>query len=164
MITVTYLKIAFITLLFPFLSTESKVTVVNFDQLQTYAAHKTDDSLYVVNFWATWCEPCVKELPAFQQIQAKDAGQKVKFIYVSLNSPRELVKVQSFVDDHKLNGTVLLLNSSNPNEWINRVDDSWSGTIPATVIYKLGKKVYFREGEFTPESLEKVIQSKNKQP
>jgi len=158
----SYLKIAFIAFLFPFLVTENKVAVVNFDQLQTYAAQKADDTLYVVNFWATWCEPCVKELPAFQQVQKKCEGHKVKFIFVSLNAPRELNKVQDFVDSHNLGPLVLLLNSSNPNGWIDRVDDSWSGTIPATVMYKSGKKVYFREGEFTPESLEKVIQSKNK--
>jgi len=156
-------------LLFPVLLTGNKVTTVTFEQLQTYAAHpqgihsdKTNDTLYVVNFWATWCDPCVKELPAFQQEEKKYANHKVKFIFVSMNAPRELNKVQNFVDNQKLGPVVLLLNGGNPNDWIDKIDSSWSGSIPATVMYKSGKKVYFREGEFTPESLEKVIQSKNK--
>lgn len=158
----TYLKIVFITFLFPLLFTGNKVTVVNLQQLQTYAANKHNDTLYVVNFWATWCDPCVKELPAFQQEEKKYANKKVKMIFVSMNAARELGKVQAFTDNQKLGPVVLLLNAGNPNDWIDKIDSSWSGTIPATIMYKSGKKVYFREGEFTSESLEKVIQSKNK--
>ena len=154
------LKLVFITLLFPLLSGGNKVKIVTFDQLQTYAAQKTNDTLYVVNFWATWCDPCVKELPAFEQEEKKYAHSKVKMIFVSMNSPKELSKVQNFSDNQKLGPIVLLLNGGNPNDWIDKIDNSWSGTIPATVMYKLGKKVYFREGEFTPETLDKVIQLK----
>jgi thiol-disulfide isomerase/thioredoxin len=157
-----YLKPLFITLLFPFLFTSNKVAIVNLQQLQSYAATKHNDTLYVVNFWATWCDPCVKELPVFQQEEKKYAEKKVKMIFVSMNATRELSKVQTFADNQNLGPTVLLLNAGNPNDWIDKIDSSWSGTIPATAMYKWGKKVYFREGEFTSESLEKVIQSKNK--
>lgn len=154
------LKKASLVILFPILLTASKVTVVNLPQLQSYAANKHNDTLYVVNFWATWCDPCVKELPFFQAEQKKYADKKVKFIFVSMNAPRELNKVQTFADGHNLGPAVLLLNAGNPNDWIDKIDSSWSGTIPATVMYKLGKKVYFREGEFTSASLDKIIQSK----
>ncbi len=147
---------------FPFLLPGNKVTIVTFPELQAYAASKHNDTLYVVNFWATWCEPCVKELPAFQQEYKKYASKKVKMIFVSLNAPREINTVQKFVDSKNLNILVLLLNGGNPNNWIDKIDSSWSGAIPATVMYKLGKKVYFREGEFTSETLEKAIQSKIK--
>jgi len=149
-------------LLFPVFFSGNKISVVNFEQLQSYTVHKTNDTLYVVNFWATWCDPCVKEIPFFQQEYKKYARYKVKMIYVSMNSVKDLSKVQNFVDNQKLGPLVLLLNGGNPNDWINKVDSSWSGAIPATVMYKFGKKVYFREGDFTSASLEKVIQSKNK--
>lgn len=154
------IKLLLVTFLFPFLFTGAKVSVVTFQQLQKYAVQKHNDTLYVVNFWATWCDPCIKELPAFQQEYKKYAAKKVKFIFVSMNAPRELSKVQNFVDNQSLEPLVLLLNGGNPNDWIDKIDSSWSGTIPATVMYKSGKKVYFREGEFTSESLDKVIQSK----
>lgn len=156
----SYFKLAFITFLFPMFITGGKVTIVNFEQLQNYTVHKTNDTLYVVNFWATWCDPCVKELPAFQQEYKKYAAHKVRFIFVSLNSPKELGKVQSFSDNRKLGPLVLLLNAGNPNDWIDKIDSSWSGTIPATIMYKSGKKVYFGEGEFTSGFLDKIIQSK----
>jgi len=155
-----YLKSLFIIILFPFLFTGNKVATVTFEQLQIYAANKHNDTLYIVNFWATWCDPCMKEIPAFQQEEKKYASKKVKIILVSMNSIRELGKVQNFVDNQNLGPIVLLLNGGNPNDWIDKIDSSWSGAIPATVMYKSGKKVYFREGEFTSESLDKVIQSK----
>lgn len=153
-------KILVCILFFPLLFTGTKVTVVNLQQLQSYAANKHTDTLYVVNFWATWCDPCVKELPAFLEESKKYSGQKVQMIFVSMNAARELGKVQNFVDSHNLGPLVLLLNAGNPNDWIDKIDSSWSGTIPATAMYKSGKKVYFREGEFTSESLDKIIQSK----
>lgn len=153
-------KILVCILFFPLLFTGTKVTVVNLQQLQSYAANKHTDTLYVVNFWATWCDPCVKELPAFLKESKKYSGQKVQMIFVSMNAARELGKVQNFVDSHNLGPLVLLLNAGNPNDWIDKIDSSWSGTIPATAMYKSGKKVYFREGEFTSESLDKIIQSK----
>lgn len=156
------IKKAFILFLFPMLLAGTKVNVVTLPQLQTYAAHKTNDTLYVVNFWATWCDPCVKEIPAFQQVQKKYTNKKVKMIFVSLNAPRELSKVQNFVDNQKMGPLVLLLNGGNPNDWIDKVDSSWDGTIPATAMYKSGKKVYFRQGDFTSESLDKTIQTKYK--
>jgi thiol-disulfide isomerase/thioredoxin len=155
-------KKAAIVLLVPFLLSAPKVTTVSFEQLQQQAEDKHNDTLYVVNFWATWCDPCVKELPDFQQAYQNFKSKKVKFIFVSLNSPKEFDKVQKFATDKQLVPEVLLLNGGNPNNWIDKIDSSWSGAIPATVIYKDGKKVYFHEGDLTLDKLTQVIKSKNK--
>lgn len=156
------IKKAAVLCIVPLFFAAPKVAVVNFEQLQEQAANKHNDTLYVVNFWATWCDPCVKEIPYFQQASQKLKGKKVKMIFVSLNAVRELDKVQKFVTDKQLGPEVLLLNGGDPNSWIDRIDSSWSGAIPATVMYKNGKKVYFHEGDFTLDKLTQVIQSKNK--
>ena len=136
---------------------EKAVTVVSLRDYQNRAI-KNNDTLYVVNFWATWCKPCVQELPFFEAENAKLKGQKVKFIYVSMNSPKEVAQVNSFVNQNQIKTDVLLLNAGNPNIWIDQVDSSWSGAIPATIMYKHGKTSLFYEGEFTRNKLDSVIQ------
>jgi thiol-disulfide isomerase/thioredoxin len=155
-------KAAFVLVFAPMALLQGHVNVVTFTQLQSEAALKQNDTLYVVNFWATWCDPCVKELPNFQQAYKKYKTHKVKMVFVSLNSPKELEKVEQFVTDKNLVPEALLLNGGNPNSWIDKIDTSWSGAIPATVMYKHGKKVYFHEGELTQDNLNKTIENKNK--
>src|SRR6185312_7967646 len=125
--------------LFGFSSGTSTVGVVNIQQLQQ-EVNKNNDTLYIVKFWATWCVPCVNELPYFQDAYKRYSARKVNMVFVSLNSAKELSTVEKFVQDKNLKPEVLLLNSGNPNVWINEVDSSWSGAIPATVVYKHGKK------------------------
>jgi thiol-disulfide isomerase/thioredoxin len=157
-----YKKAITVSLFLPFLLVQKPVGVVTFEQLQNEASTKQNDTLYVVNFWATWCDPCVHEIPYFQKVYSKFSARKVKMIFVSLNAVRELTKVQQFADSKNLLPEVLVLNGGNPNNWIDKVDSSWSGSIPATVLYKHGKKLYFHEGELTEDSLTSVIQTKNK--
>jgi thiol-disulfide isomerase/thioredoxin len=157
-----YKKVAAVSLLMPFMLVQKPVGIVTFEQLQNEASAKQNDTLYVVNFWATWCDPCVHEIPYFQKVYNKLSTRKVKMIFVSLNAVRELAKVQQFADSKNLLPEVLVLNGGNPNNWIDKVDSSWSGSIPATVLYKHGKKLYFHEGELTEESLTSILQTKNK--
>lgn len=154
-------RVALLCIALPLLFIQSHVNVINFQQLQSQAI-KNNDTLYVVNFWATWCDPCVHEIPYFQTAYQKYKGHKVKMVFVSLNSLKELSKVEQFTTDKNLLPEVLLLNGGNPNDWIDKVDSSWSGAIPATIMYKHGKKLYFHEGELTQEVLNKTIETKNK--
>ena len=136
---------------------EKTVSVVNLKEYQ-HMAIRNNDTLYVVNFWATWCKPCVHEMPYFEASNQKLKGQKVKFIFVSMNSAKESEQVKGFINDKQLRSEVLLLNAGNPNNWIDAIDSSWSGAIPATIMYRHGKKTFFYEGEFTQSQLDSVIQ------
>lgn len=108
--------------------------------------HKEDDTLRIINFWATWCKPCVKELPAFTRIAHEFSGKKVKVIFVSLDFPRQMErKLIPFVEERKLEN-VILLDDPKSNTWIPKVDESWSGAIPATLIYKKGKRNFYESG------------------
>ena len=134
-----------------------KVQVVKLPQLQQHAEQKKNDTLYVVNFWATWCKPCIDEMPFFENASTKFSNEKVKFIYVSLNYVKEESIVQDFIERKNIKNSVLLLNETNPNDWVDKIDPSWSGAIPATVLYKNGKKVFFKEGGFTQEEINSTI-------
>lgn len=145
--------------LFAFCLNTTKVRVVNFDGLKK-AVQKKNDTLYVVNFWATWCKPCVEELPCFMESARKFGDQKVKVVFTSLNSVKELANVQKFCDTRQIRQDMLLLDAGNPNVWIDLVDKSWDGSIPATVMYKQGEKTFFKEGEFTQNELDSIINLK----
>ena len=138
-----------------------RVNVVSYDELKN-ATQRDNDTLYVVNFWATWCDPCVHELPVFQQAYVKYASKKVKMVFVSMNSAKDIAKVEKFAQEKDLKPQVLLLGSNKMNVWINNVDTSWDGAIPVTALYRHGKKLYFHQGEFTQQELNTLIQSKLK--
>lgn len=154
------LLLAFICATFLSLSANT-VEIIDFKQYQQRTQQK-NDTLYIVNFWATWCKPCIEELPYFEEAQRKFAGKKVKILLVSLDFRSDHARVEKFVTKKNLHNTVLLLDGGNPNVWIDKVDPKWSGAIPATVLYKAGKKVYFKEGQLTSSELESLIQTKIK--
>jgi thiol-disulfide isomerase/thioredoxin len=137
----------------------NKVQVVNFDQLEPYL-HKTNDTIYLVNFWATWCAPCIKELPAIEAAVKKYSGKKFKVLLVSLDFPRELSsRLMPFVQSNHITSGVFLLNDPDQNRWIDKVDAKWSGEIPFTLLY--GRN--FRESyphAFTFEELDSIINLK----
>ncbi|MDB5233506.1 MAG: hypothetical protein JWR44_499 [Hymenobacter sp.] len=111
-----------------------KVAVIKFPELQKRLARPTDTT-YVINFWATWCAPCVKELPNFEQVRTASANKKVKVLLVSLDYASQLEKkVKPFVKQRGLKSEVVLLNEPDPNEWIEKVDAKWSGALPFTLI------------------------------
>ncbi|HLP51220.1 MAG TPA: TlpA disulfide reductase family protein [Chitinophagales bacterium] len=147
-----------LTALWAGLADTPKVREISLEQLQT-ATLQNNDTLYVVNFWATWCKPCVAEMPYFEEAATKFAGQKVKVIFVSLNYPREIASVDKFVKQKKIESDCYVLNAGNPNVWIDKVEKEWGGSIPATLLYKNGKKIFFREGEFTQTELDSIIKS-----
>lgn len=107
---------------------------------------KEDGSIYVINFWATWCAPCIKELPYFEKLHTDNP--KVKVILVSLDSRKDLEKkLIPFVDRKKITAQVVLLSDKDYNAWLDKIDASWSGAIPATLILN-GKRKLFAEREF----------------
>jgi len=107
---------------------------------------KEDDNIYVINFWATWCAPCIKELPYFEKLHTDNP--KVKVILVSLDSQKDLEKkLMPFVAKKQLTAEVILLSDKDYNAWLDKIDASWSGAIPATLIIS-GKRKMFAEREF----------------
>ena len=132
-------------LLFFFLFTFSFYNSVNaqdliifktFDELNTYIKENNSKPL-VVNFWATWCAPCVKELPYFEKLNQENPN--VKVILVSLDFEKQVEsKLIPFLKKKKIISTSIYLADKDYNSWLPKIDKNWSGSIPATVIFYSG--------------------------
>lgn len=114
------------------------------------------DSVLVVSFWATFCKPCVEEIPYLESISAKYKDQKVKVLLVSLDLPDFFPgKVESFVKKNNYSSKVVWLNETNADYFCPRIDKAWSGAIPSTYIVNT-KKGYKKliEEQMKPEQFE----------
>ena len=142
---------------FSFTNAQKFETFKNFDALKDKLI-KENDTLYVVNFWATWCAPCVKELPYFEKLTKVSKDKKLKVILVSLDFPKEIDKrLKPFLKKRQLKSKVVLLSDTKYNNWLSKIDKDWSGSIPATWLV-LGNKKKFLEEDFKDfEALENFI-------
>ncbi len=121
--------------------------------------HQKNDTTYVINFWATWCLPCVEELPHFEKLNQKYKKGKFKMILVSLDFPKMIEnRVIPFIKNKNLQAEVIVLNDPDANSWIEKINKNWSGAIPATVIYRNEQRNFF-EKAFTEQELENEIKS-----
>ncbi len=148
-------KIIFIALFagLTFSLTAQDIPYIKADQITRWK-NSDSDTVYVLNFWATWCAPCVAELPDFEKITSTYAGKPVKVILISTDFRRDVdTKVKPFVKRKKLNSTVMFMNETTPNDWIDTVSTEWTGAIPATLIVSKSrgferffeKKLHFEE-------------------
>ncbi len=132
-----------------------EIEVYNFEQLENFLQTE-QDQIYVVNFWATWCKPCIKELPYFENLHVKYKSD-VKVVLVSLDFPSKLEsQLIPFINKKGIQSQVVLLDDPYENEWIPKVDSTWSGAIPATLIFNRTERKFF-EQSFTQEELENEI-------
>lgn len=132
------------------------IEVYDFENLKPFLQQK-DEVVYVINFWATWCKPCVEELPAFISLQEKYPAKKVKVLLVSLDFPTKIKEqLIPFIKNKNLTPEVILLDDTDQNTWIPQVSEKWSGAIPATLIYYKDKRAFY-EQSFTFETLEQAV-------
>lgn len=151
-------KLVFVSLLF--LSAESygqQAEIIKFDKLSSMLEEK-GDKVHIINFWATWCGPCVKELPLFETYAAKN-DPTVKVTLISLDFADEISKVNAFINRRKIKSPVFLLDEIDYNNWIDRVETSWGGAIPATlIINQRTRQRKFVDRELKDGELEKLVE------
>lgn len=136
-------------------------TLYSFNELEPLI-NKNNDTVHILNFWATWCKPCVKELPYFEKINYQYKYAKVRTILVSLDfSENKDNLVIPFLKEKNIKSEVIILDDPDANSWIDKVNPDWSGSIPATLIYK-GNQKYFHEGIMDYNTLDSIVKSKLK--
>ena len=142
-----------IFLLFSSLLSAQTVPSLSYAELKPLLEQK-GNKIYVVNFWATWCAPCIKELPYFEVLNQRE---DVEVLLVSLDFPKhKKSRLLPFIKENKLQAKVVLLDDADENYWINDIHPNWSGAIPATLIYTKKQRGFY-EQSFTASKLDKIF-------
>lgn len=149
--------------LFIFLSLSSNAQVSKIDSLKVDGLtqlYTKVSPIVVVNFWSTWCAPCIEEIPHFIETADKYKKDSVQFVFVSQDVKRLYQNGQllEFVNKNKWKGKFVWLNESDADYYCPVVDKKWGGGIPATLIVnnRTGKRLFFEE-PLTKVQLENAI-------
>lgn len=144
---------------FPILAM-TQIPVEKFDQLENRWLD-INDTVYLINYWATWCKPCVEELPDFLELEKQMKDEKFKMILVSLDFPSQIEsRVIPFLKENNIKSEVVILDDK-ANYWINKVNENWDGDIPVTQIIQNKEKEFFNSS-LNLEELKNIVQPKFK--
>ncbi len=113
----------------------------------------------LINFWATWCEPCREEFPDLVRISADYGKSNLDFITISLDDPEDSkTKVPKFLREMRAQMPAYLLNVIDPQTVIDTIDPQWHGGLPATFLYDAsGKRVFKHTGRIDAQELRTAI-------
>lgn len=131
------------------------VETIKFSDLQDKILY-TDAPLTVFNFWATWCKPCILEMPHFDNLEAENKDIKVYFI--SLDFKQDFEKVEKFLAKRNFKSEVFYLDEKDPDSYLRKVSPNWSGAIPATLFVTDLGKTFFHEKAFSKEELQNTVE------
>jgi thiol-disulfide isomerase/thioredoxin len=150
------LIIALLTLACNQYSSAQKLPACNADALMKRASNK--DTTYIINFWATWCLPCVGELHAFDTLQSRYHDKSVKVLLVSFDFKEAYPKkILEFIKKKKVLPEVLWFSETNANEFIPKIEQQWSGSLPATLILGHNSFRWFHEGTINAAEISAIV-------
>jgi thiol-disulfide isomerase/thioredoxin len=114
----------------------------------------------LVNFWATWCDPCRDEFPDLVKIDEEYRPKGLEFITVTLDDLKDInTEVPKFLREMRAKMPVYLLNVVDPEPAINSIDPAWGGAMPATFLYNSkGEVTYKHFGRFNTAELRAAIE------
>lgn len=133
-----------------------RIDAIKADEINKWTT--SADTVYIINFWATWCMPCVQELPEFNTLYQRYQGKPIKMLMVSLDFKDDFPgKLQMFAQRKRMLPHIAWLSDTDPNEFIPSIEKSWQGSIPATLIIRPGKLRKFIEGQTSAGEIGKIV-------
>ncbi len=111
------------------------VKLVKPEQYRSRVVAAKKGRVVLVNFWATWCEPCREEMPALAAAAKGFPSKDVAVALVSTDSLKKTADVQKFLASEKIPFVCWQAKSSDPQRFIDAVDKTWNGVVPYTLVY-----------------------------
>lgn len=138
-----------------------EIQAMKIDELESFIKSRQGPS--VINFWATWCGPCIEEMPWFNKIVPEYRGTKNELIFVSLDNRRAYPdQIKALLNRKQIKATFIWLNETNADVFCPRIDPKWGGSIPATLFINHSKGYRkFVEEQLSPTELRKQIRALN---
>ncbi len=144
--------------------TERKPVIhdIKLNQIETLLSEKKQ-GLIIINLWATWCPPCVAELPHFGNIYKQYSGKDLHLYLINIEGKQSKEKVlEPFLKKNPLPCPVYLLEGGNPEEFEKVLKTEISGALPVTIIYSSeGKLIKKFEGSITETDIQSVLRENN---
>jgi thiol-disulfide isomerase/thioredoxin len=141
-------------------ASRAEIRQIDLDGLKKIIQREPKDTRpLLINFWATWCDPCREEFPDLVKIDEDYRMKNLNFVAVSLDDVTDIATaVPKFLKEMKASMPVVLLNVNDPEPAIKAVDATWDGQLPATFLYDKEGKVVFRHfGRIKPDELRAAI-------
>jgi len=128
-----------------------RIPVSDFSGIEPYL-HTTSDTTFVIDLWATWCIPCVQGLPSLLKLDSAYSGKKVKVILVNIDKKSTAAETLiPFLKKRNIKTKVLLMSDMDQDSWIPKIDPSWDGSIPITIIFNKDKRKFYAYDLTYPE-------------
>ncbi len=126
------------------------------DKLEKYI--QAAETPLIINFWATFCKPCIEEIPYFQSLVEKYDKEGIDLLLVSLDLKDAYPKIKEFATKYQFNSSIVYLDETNADLFCPKIDNKWSGAIPASLFVnnKTGYRKFFEE-QIPEKKLEQEI-------
>lgn len=111
------------------------------------------EKLKVINFWASWCRPCIMEMPYFDELN----GKEVKVYFITLDHPEDIEKAERISKKLNIKSKVCLLDEMDADKLITSISEKWTGAIPATLFVSSGGAQFFHEQALEKPELQNFV-------
>ncbi|NJC26312.1 TlpA family protein disulfide reductase [Neolewinella antarctica] len=121
--------------------------------------HQDSDTTYLINFWATWCQPCREEIRLLEELAKEEHAKPMEIVLVSLDQKEAAIEsIPAFLEANGPNLRSVILTDTSDAVWGPTIDRVWSGSLPTTIIYRGELRYVYRRAFNTFADLDRAVE------